>query len=132
MGERIVERLIRERDAGYSNGIYAATQVWFAWNSNHMEGSTLTPEQTAQIFAADTIALDGTERVRVDNAFKRDITVRAKERLASLQDDTTTCSGANGHHRPNPTRNRARRTQPTIRGRRWGSDLLVADDLTIH
>ena len=86
MGERIVERLIRERDAGYSNGIYAATQVWFAWNSNHMEGSTLTPEQTAQIFATDTFALDGTERVRVDNAFKRDITARAKERLASLQD----------------------------------------------
>lgn len=68
MGERIVERLIGERDAGYSNGIYTATQIWFAWNSNHMEGSTLTPEQTAQIFATGTFAVDGTERVRVDDA----------------------------------------------------------------
>ncbi len=70
MGERIVERLIRERDAGYSNGIYAATQIWFAWNSNHMEGSTLTPEQTAQIFATGTFSVDGTQRVRVDDAIE--------------------------------------------------------------
>ncbi|MGR4774356.1 hypothetical protein [Bifidobacterium adolescentis] len=42
MGERIVQRLIRERDARTRGGIYEITQVQFAWNSNHMEGSTLT------------------------------------------------------------------------------------------
>ena len=30
MGSRIVERLISERDARYSNGIYVATQLQFA------------------------------------------------------------------------------------------------------
>ncbi len=68
MGSRIVERLISERDSGYSNGIYVATQLQFAWNSNHMEGSTLTPKQTAQIFNTGTFTMDGTERVSVDDA----------------------------------------------------------------
>ena len=70
MGSRIVERLISERDAGYSNGIYVATQLQFAWNSNHMEGSTLTLKQTAQIFNTGTFTMDGTERVSVDDAIE--------------------------------------------------------------
>ena len=70
MGSRIVERLISERDARYSNGIYVATQLQFAWNSNHMEGSTLTPKQTAQIFNTGTFTMDGTERVSVDDAIE--------------------------------------------------------------
>lgn len=70
MSERILHRLIRERDAGYSNGIYVPTQLQFAWNSNHMEGSTLTPQQTAQIFATGTFTTDGAERVRVDDAIE--------------------------------------------------------------
>lgn len=70
MGERILHRLIRERDAGYSNGIYVPTQLQFAWNSNHMEGSTLTPRQTAQIFKTGTFTTDGPERVRVDDAIE--------------------------------------------------------------
>lgn len=70
MGSRIVERLISERDAGYSNGIYVATQLQFAWNSNHMEGSTLTPRQTAQIFNTGTFTMDGTKRVSVDDAIE--------------------------------------------------------------
>ena len=68
MGSRIVERLISEKDSGYSNGIYVATQLQFAWNSNHMEGSTLTPKQTAQIFNTGTFTMDGTERISVDDA----------------------------------------------------------------
>lgn len=70
MGSRIVERLISERDAGYSNGIYVATQLQFAWNSNHMEGSTLTLKQTAQIFNTGTFTTDGTERVSIDDAIE--------------------------------------------------------------
>lgn len=52
-GRRIVDRLIRERDTAYGNGIYVPTQIQFAWNSNHMEGSTLTARQTAQLFERD-------------------------------------------------------------------------------
>ena len=67
MAERIVERLIRERDTRYGDGIYTTTQIQFAWNSNHMEGSTLTAKQTAQLFATGTYTKDGREQVDPDD-----------------------------------------------------------------
>ena len=70
MAERIVERLIRERDTRYGDGIYTTTQIQFAWNSNHMEGSTLTAKQTAQLFATGTYTTDGSEQVDPDDALE--------------------------------------------------------------
>ena len=70
MAERIVERLIRERDTRYGDGIYTTTQIQFAWNSNHMEGSTLTAKQTAQLFATGTYTSDGSEQVNPDDALE--------------------------------------------------------------
>lgn len=70
MAERIVERLIRERDTRYGDGIYTTTQIQFAWNSNHMEGSTLTAKQTAQLFATGTYTTDGSEQVNPDDALE--------------------------------------------------------------
>ena len=70
MAERIVERLIRERDTRYGDGIYTTTQIQFAWNSNHMEGSTLTAKQTAQLFATSTYTTDGSEQVNPDDALE--------------------------------------------------------------
>lgn len=70
-GRRIVDRLIRERDTAYGNGIYVPTQIQFAWNSNHMEGSTLTARQTAQLFATGMYTADREgERVRPDDAIE--------------------------------------------------------------
>lgn len=43
--ERLVDWLRHERDAHVSGGLHHVTQIRFAFNSNHMEGSTLTPEQ---------------------------------------------------------------------------------------
>ena len=41
------------------SGIYGVTQRELAYNSNKIEGSTLTPEQTASLF--DTGILPGTD-----------------------------------------------------------------------
>ena len=65
-----MERLIRERDTRYGDGIYTTTQIQFAWNSNHMEGSTLTAKQTAQLFATGTYTTDGSEQVDPDDALE--------------------------------------------------------------
>lgn len=71
MTERIVDRLVSERDTGYSNGIYVPTQIQFAWNSNHMEGSTLTARQTAQLFATGTYTAGSEgETIRPDDAIE--------------------------------------------------------------
>ena len=43
--------ILREQKAGkYSGGIYHKTQIDFTYNSNHMEGSRLTHDQTRYIF----------------------------------------------------------------------------------
>ncbi|MBT1173154.1 Fic family protein [Bifidobacterium sp. MA2] len=65
---RLVDWLRRERDQRTGGGLYYNTQILFAYNSNHMEGSTLSPEQTAQLY--DTGALlpnDGSDQIRADD-----------------------------------------------------------------
>ncbi len=62
--EKLLDRLIDEKEHGISGGIYNKLQVDFAYNSNHMEGSRLTHEQTRYIFETHTV---GTEPARVDD-----------------------------------------------------------------
>ena len=46
----LIERFIIERKRFDRSGVYAYTQRVMAYNSNKIEGSTLTPEQTASLF----------------------------------------------------------------------------------
>ena len=46
-------------------GIYHKTQIALTYNSNHIEGSTLTEEQTRLIFETNTIG--ETKGVKVDD-----------------------------------------------------------------
>ena len=46
----IFQKLKLEKDRNIKNGFYHYIQIQFAYNSNHIEGSTLTPEQTESIF----------------------------------------------------------------------------------
>lgn len=47
-------------------GIYHQTQVKFAYNSNHIEGSRLTEDQTRYIYETNTIGV-GDEPASVDD-----------------------------------------------------------------
>ena len=51
----ILEMLRAEKRSQTKNGIYHRLQIDFAYNSNHMEGSRLTHEQTRWIFETKTI-----------------------------------------------------------------------------
>ena len=54
--ENAVLQLIREeKDAKISGGIYHELQVRMTYNSNHIEGSKLTEDQTRMIFETNTI-----------------------------------------------------------------------------
>lgn len=57
----VINTLLNEKKRKISGGFYHKLQVDFAYNSNHMEGSRLTHEQTRYIFETHTI--DGTARV---------------------------------------------------------------------
>jgi Fic family protein len=48
--KELYEDLITEKEMQYRKGIYGYTQRTLAYNSNKIEGSTLTQEQTASLF----------------------------------------------------------------------------------
>ncbi len=52
----ILQTLRDEKNAGISGGLYHELQVRMTYNSNHIEGSRLTEEQTRLIFETNTIA----------------------------------------------------------------------------
>jgi Fic family protein len=62
----LLRRLREEKDAKLNGGIYHRTQIDLTYNSNHMEGSKLTHEQTRYIFETNTIGVTD-ESVNVDD-----------------------------------------------------------------
>ena len=62
----LLERLQAERKMQLRGGIYHKLQIDMTYNSNHIEGSRLTHDQTRYIYETNTIGLDG-ESVNVDD-----------------------------------------------------------------
>ena len=52
---KIKEALIVQRKVGLSGNLYHKTQLEFAYNTNHIEGSTITSDETASIYDTGTI-----------------------------------------------------------------------------
>ena len=54
----LLDILQEEKSLGYAGGIYHKTQIELTYNSNHIEGSSLTHEQTRYIFETNTIGVE--------------------------------------------------------------------------
>lgn len=84
----LLAALRREREAGMKGGIYHRTQIDLTYNSNHIEGSLLTHDQTRFIYETNTIGVEG-ESLRIDDIIETtnhfrciDMVIdRAEERL---------------------------------------------------
>ncbi|MDR2149103.1 MAG: Fic family protein [Tannerella sp.] len=63
----LLKFLREEKEAKRKGGLYHKTQVNLAYNSNRMEGSKLTEEQTRYIFETRTIGFKEQEAVPVDD-----------------------------------------------------------------
>ena len=61
--------LQEEKAQKYSGGIYHKTQIELTYNSNHIEGSRLTHDQTRYIFETNTIGAEN-EAVNVDDVIE--------------------------------------------------------------
>ena len=62
--------ILREQKASkYSGGIYHKTQIDLTYNSNHIEGSRLTHDQTRYIFETNTIGVEN-EVLNVDDVIE--------------------------------------------------------------
>lgn len=59
LGNReLLEVLLHQREHGVDDSVYKMVQCDFAYNSNHMEGSRLTPEQTRMVFGRKSISVE--------------------------------------------------------------------------
>lgn len=65
-GENLLVFLKREKEAGLKGGIYHKIQIDLTYNSNHIEGSKLTHDQTRYIFETKTIGVTD-KAVKVDD-----------------------------------------------------------------
>ena len=62
----LLTRLRMEKESGITGGIYHKVQIEFTYNSNHIEGSRLTHDETRYIFETNTIGIKD-ESVNVDD-----------------------------------------------------------------
>lgn len=62
----LLSALINEKEARMKGGIYHRTQIDLTYNSNHIEGSKLSKEQTRYIFETNTIGMT-TDAINVDD-----------------------------------------------------------------
>lgn len=62
----LLNRLRQEKESGLKGGIYHRTQIDLTYNSNHIEGSRLTKEQTRYIFETNTLGITA-ENTRIDD-----------------------------------------------------------------
>ena len=62
----LLQRLREDKETKLKGGIYHRTQIDLTYNSNHIEGSRLTKEQTRYIFETNTLGIT-TESTRIDD-----------------------------------------------------------------
>lgn len=67
--QTLLDILKEQKQSKYPGGIYHKTQIELTYNSNHMEGSRLTHDQTRYIFETNTIGMED-EVINVDDVIE--------------------------------------------------------------
>ena len=67
--KKIKDALIQQKRLNLPGNLYYKTQIDFAYNTNHIEGSTITPDETRSIYETGTILTDNNKVIVV-----RDVT----------------------------------------------------------
>ena len=84
----ILQILRDEKEAGISGGLYHELQVRMAYNSNHIEGSKLTEDQTRLIFETRTI--DAGDGIPVDDILETVHHFRAVDYVIDIAEEIMT------------------------------------------
>lgn len=82
--EKLIEVLLHQRENGINDSVYKMIQCDFAYNSNHMEGSRLTPEQTRMVFGRKTISGDN---IAFDDIWEARNHFEAFDKILELSDE---------------------------------------------
>ena len=63
----VLDVLREQKEMNLKGNLYHNTQIIFAYNTNHIEGSKLTEDQTRYIFETNTILFEGDTVAKVDD-----------------------------------------------------------------
>ena len=66
----LIDVLRHEKANNYHGGIYHKLQIDFAYNSNHIEGSKLTHDQTRYIFETNTIGVEKSDAININDIYE--------------------------------------------------------------
>lgn len=85
----LLMELREQQQMRIKGGIYHRTQIDLTYNSNHMEGSRLTHDQTRYIFETNTIGVEG-ESLRVDDIIETTNHFRCIDMIIERAEETLT------------------------------------------
>ena len=97
---KILDILREQKEMNLKGNLYHITQVNFAYNTNHIEGSTLTEEQTRYIYETNTLILeDGNEQANVDDIIETANHFKLVDYMLDVADKTLTADMIKEFHR---------------------------------
>ena len=87
-GQLVLKYLQKEKEYKNRSGIYHYTQIHMAYNSNRIEGSRLSEEQTRSLFETKTILSNGQEVIYSDDIIEASNHFNAFNYMLSHANDT--------------------------------------------
>ncbi|MDD2625710.1 MAG: Fic family protein [Bacilli bacterium] len=67
MKQRLLERLLEEKEMRLKDGLYHQTQISFSYNSNKIEGSRLSEDQARYIYETNTVTMEMVKMIAEDD-----------------------------------------------------------------
>ena len=86
----VLELLREQKEMGLKGNLYHNTQVIFAYNTNHIEGSKLTEDQTRYIFETNTILFENQTVASVDDILETANHFKLVDYMLELADERLT------------------------------------------
>lgn len=87
----ILEILREQKEMQLKGNLYHATQIHFAYNTNHIEGSQLTEEQTRYIYETNTfVAEEGNHTANVDDIIETSNHFKLVDYMLDVADEILT------------------------------------------
>jgi len=87
----VLETLREQKEMSLKGNLYHTTQIAFAYNTNHIEGSTLTEEQTRYIYETNTLLVkDEDTATKVDDIIETSNHFKLVDYMLDIADKTLT------------------------------------------
>ena len=103
---RILDILKEQKEMKLRGNIYHITQINFAYNTNHIEGSTLTEEQTRYIYETNTLVLEeGATSAKIDDIVEMSNHFKLVDYMLDVADEKLTEEMIKEFHRILKSRN---------------------------